>query len=266
VNPSGREPIFNVPTVLVTLAALLVLIQVVFGFLSEQQVTDALVVFAFIPARYTAAVLAAEPWWIGWGPAIWTFVTYAFIHGSWVHLIVNLVWLLAFGTPLARRFGATRFMTFFLATAAVGGAVHLATHWGERVPTVGASAAVSGAMAAAMRFIFERGGPLGALRGGDPEYAARVPAAPLAATFRDGRALTFMAAWFGFNLLFGAGAVPLLGVDQTIAWEAHIGGFLAGLFGFTLFDPVRPAVQVADQVAEGAASNESEIIKESDKP
>ena len=56
----------------------------------------------------------------GLGADIWTFVTYAFIHGDWTHLGLNGVWLLAFGTPVARRFGMARFLAFFAVTAAAG--------------------------------------------------------------------------------------------------------------------------------------------------
>jgi membrane associated rhomboid family serine protease len=56
---------------------------------------------------------------------------------------------------------------------------------------------------------------------------------------RDPRLIVFLAIWFGVNLLFGLGVVTLPGEgDMPIAWEAHIGGFLAGLVGFALFDPV----------------------------
>ena len=47
--------------------------------------------------------------------------------------------------------------------------------------------------------------------------------------------------WFGLNLLFGLGSVSLVtGDNQSVAWEAHVGGFLAGLLLFSLFDPVQP--------------------------
>ena len=46
--------------------------------------------------------------------------------------------------------------------------------------------------------------------------------------------------WFGLNLLFGIGSFAIVGVDQSIAWEAHVGGFFAGLLLFSLFDPVAP--------------------------
>jgi membrane associated rhomboid family serine protease len=258
-----RERIFNVPLIVVLTAAVLGLVHAVFYLLlNEQQFNTVMIVLAFIPARYELAVLAAEPWWIGWGAAIWTFVTYAFLHGNLSHLFFNLVWLLAFGTPVARRFGTTRFVVFMLATAAVGALVHLLLNFGDRAPVIGASAAISAAMAAAMRFAFQRGGPIGALGSTDPA-AYRVPAAPLATMLRDRRILGFIAVWFAINFVFGSGIVSMPGAEGNIAWEAHIGGFLAGLFGFALFDPVHPQpdVDTAQQIG-----HESAIISENDKP
>jgi len=143
---------------------------------------------------------------------------------------------LAFGSPVARRFGSRRFLAFMAVTAAAGAAVHLVTHFGELLPMVGASAAISGAMAAATRFAFQRGGPLELWR--DPAEACRVPAAPLATSLRDSRVLAFVLAWFGVNILFGVFSVGMPGIEQAIAWQAHIGGFLVGLFAFAVFDPV----------------------------
>ena len=169
--------------------------------LTPEQTTEFLLLFAFIPARYDASVLPDIVWPGGWAADIWTFVTYALIHADLSHLIFNAVWFLAFGSPVARRFGPLRFVAFMAVTAAAGAAVHLATHFGELLPMVGASAAISGAMAAAMRFAFQRGGPLGMWR--DREAACRVPAAPLAASLRDPRVLAFLLVWFGVNILFG---------------------------------------------------------------
>jgi membrane associated rhomboid family serine protease len=72
----------------------------------------------------------------------------------------------------------------------------------------------------------------------DREAACRVPAAPLAASLRDPRVLAFLLVWFGVNLLFGVFSIGAGGVDQAIAWQAHIGGFVAGLVAFAAFDPV----------------------------
>jgi membrane associated rhomboid family serine protease len=232
-----RERMLNVPGIVVALLVVLGLVQLLLSFvLSAEQTTEFLLLFAFIPARYDASVLPDIVWPGGWAADIWSFVTYALIHADLSHLTFNAVWFLAFGSPVAQRFGPLRFAAFMAATAAAGAAVHLITHFGELLPMVGASAAISGAMAAAMRFVFQRGGPLGMWR--DREAASRVPAAPLAACLRDPRVLAFLLVWFGVNILFGVFSIGAGGVDQAIAWQAHIGGFVAGLVAFAAFDPV----------------------------
>jgi len=238
VNPP-RERIFNVPGAVLALATLLVVIHLVVNYvLTDRQISELLSLFAFSPLRYADVVPPGLPAW--WGPRLWTFVSYAFFHANVSHLIFNLVWLMALGPPIARRFGPWRFLVFCAVTAAAGAAAHLVTHLGEFAPMIGASATISGTMAAAMRFVFQRGGPLGVLGRGEEE-SYHVPAAPLSAMLRDPRILAFLAVWFGVNIVFGIGAVAMPGTEGTVAWEAHIGGFLAGLFGFALFDPVRPA-------------------------
>src|SRR5262249_41664535 len=172
----------------------------------------------------------------GWAADIWTFVTYALIHADLSHLIFNAVWLLAFGSPVARRFGSRRFLAFMAVTAAAGAALHLVPHFRRLFPMGGASAAISAAMAAATRFAFQRGGPLELWR--DPAEACRVPAAPLATSLRDPRVLAFVLVWFAVNILFGVFSVGMPGIEQAIAWQAHIGGFLVGFFAFAAFDPV----------------------------
>jgi membrane associated rhomboid family serine protease len=232
-----RERIFNVPLVVVVLIVVLGVVHAfLFLALTPEQTTEFLLLFAFVPARYDATVLPDIVWPGGWAADVWTFVTYALIHGDLTHLIFNAVWLLAFGSPVARRFGALRFSAFMATTAAAGAAVHLVTHFGELLPMIGASAAISGAMAAATRFAFQRGGPLALWR--DREEAYRVPAAPLASSLQDPRVLAFLLVWFGVNLLFGLGSIGMAGVEQAIAWQAHIGGFLAGLLAFAAFDPI----------------------------
>jgi membrane associated rhomboid family serine protease len=228
---------FNVPSVVVAIIVALALVHAMRTYgLSPAEDRDFLLRFAFFPARYSGA-LAQEAWPGGLPADVWTFVTYAFIHGDWTHLGFNAVWLLAFGTAVARRFGAARFLAFFAITAAAGAAAHWLTHPRDLWPVVGASAAISGYMAAAMRFIFQAGGPLGWMGGGGESY--RMPAAPLTRVLRDPRVLLFLGVWFGLNLLFGATSFTLVDEDQSVAWEAHIGGFVAGLLLFPVFDPVR---------------------------
>jgi membrane associated rhomboid family serine protease len=237
-TPVKREPLFNVPAVVVALLGAFFLIHIVREYaLSdlEQHYFDAL--FAFIPLRYENSLVLGGALPGGLPAEIWTFVTYAFIHGSWVHLGVNAIWFLPFGSAVARRFGALRFLGFFAVTAAAGALAYLFVHAGEDSAVVGASAAISGTMAGAIRFAFQRGGPLGFWRSNDDE-AYRVPAIPLSGVLRDPRVVIFLVVWVGINLIFGAGQLQIVGDDQPVAWQAHIGGFLAGLLLFDWFDPV----------------------------
>jgi membrane associated rhomboid family serine protease len=251
LEPTNQR-MFNVPTVVVGLLALLAFIQIVVDwFLTQEDKVWLLLNFAFIPARYESSVLPGGLLPGGLGADLWTFVTYALIHGDFNHLFFNAIWLLAFGTPLARRFGTGRFLVFMAVTAAAGAVAHLISHRAEFLPMVGASAAISGAMGAAARFVFQRGGPLGIL-GASPESAERIPRASLTATLRDPRVLVFLAVWLGINLLFGLGTLALPGTaDAAVAWEAHIGGFLVGLLAFGLFDPVPPAGNPGQYRAQG---------------
>jgi membrane associated rhomboid family serine protease len=234
-----REPIFNIPSVVVALLAVLALVHAARSYLlTSDQNIEFLLTFAFIPARYDTSLVLGGPLPGGGGAQVWSFLSYSLIHADWIHYGVNAIWLLPFGTAMARRFGAYRFIAFYAVCAVAGALVHLVTHAGEQAPMIGASAAISGTMAGAMRFAFQRGGPLSFWRsGGHGDY--RVPAIPLSGVLREPAVLAFLAVWFGINLLFGVSTLPIpgIGANQVMAWQAHIGGFLAGLLLFSWFDP-----------------------------
>jgi membrane associated rhomboid family serine protease len=104
---------------------------------------------------------------------------------------------------------------------------------------VGASAAVSGLMGAATRFVFVSGA--GRLGPGDWKgQHTRPPRLSLSEVVTNSRAALFLGAWFVTNLLFGLLATPLGITDASIAWEAHVGGFLVGLLIFPLVDSSEP--------------------------
>lgn len=232
-SPSTRQPILNLPPVVTAMVAVLIGIQAARGFLSPDTDLQIILDFAFFPVRETSPDVFA-----GVAPAgavVWSFLSYAFLHADWAHVLMNVVWLAAFGSPLARRFGAGRFVLFSAVGAVAGAALHLAIFPSSAVPVVGASAAISAQMAGAARFVFQPGGPMWA-RGQAASHF--LPAAPLGQVLRDRRVLTFLAIWFGINLLFGLIGGAAIG-EGAIAWAAHIGGFLAGLLLFPLFDPVR---------------------------
>lgn len=228
-----RARAINLHPVVLWLAVAFIGVHVVRQFISEAGDETLLLTFAFIPARYgeIGASLPGGP-----GARFWTPVTYAFLHADWVHLLVNIIWMASFGGALARRFRAARFLMLSLVSAVAGAGLHYVLHPADTTLVIGASGAVSGMMAATARFAFSPDGPLA---GGRTEDAFRVPAEPLLAAVRNGRAVTFVLVWFAVNLVFGLAGGMTPGVSGQIAWEAHIGGFLAGLLCFPLLDPVR---------------------------
>lgn len=250
-----REPILTLPLALTAYILLLALIhlRVLLPPELENWTID---VFGFIPKRYDSSLLNLQiPG--GAGAKVWTFVTYSLLHANLTHLGFNVLWLLPFGSGLARRFGAVRFFLFLAVTAAAGALAHLITHEHAVAPMIGASASVSGAMAAAIRFAFVRGSFLSFSRS-DADTAAKVPALPLSRALRDGRVVGFLAVWFGVNIIFGVGAIGIDSETTSIAWQAHIGGFFAGLLLFALFDPV-PRVR-SDDAADASSRDVSDRI------
>jgi membrane associated rhomboid family serine protease len=257
--PVKREPAILAPTPLLVLIAFMIGIHayraLVLG-LFEDADLGLLDATAFVPARFAirlgmtdmdsvlSAIMTGEAsvrpvrmllfrLFVEEGDLFtWTLVTYAFLHASWEHVIFNCLWLLAFGAPVIRRFGTARFLSFFAATAAAAALFHMLFNTLDVSVLVGASGAVSGLTAAAIRFAI---GPMGTADG-----PLNRPAAPLVVALRDKRVLMFIGVWFAINLIGGLG-VPFGGGGESlrIAWEAHIGGFLAGLLLFRLFDPVR---------------------------
>jgi membrane associated rhomboid family serine protease len=232
-----REPLLTLPPALTSYIVLLAVIHGVRMLLLPDNIDDLVIqTFGFIPKRYDSTLLDISfPG--GAGAKVWSFVTYSLLHANLSHIGFNVLWLLPFGSALARRFGAFRFYLFMAMTAAAGALAHLVTHEHEVAPMIGASASVSGAMAAAIRFAFAQGSFLSFNRG-DADAAARVPALSLSRALRNGRVLAFLAVWFGVNIIFGLGSISVGMEAATVAWQAHIGGFFAGLLLFSLFDPV----------------------------
>lgn len=235
--PPAREPAFNLPPVMVASLAVLVGIHAArVWLLSMDQDAWLFATFAFIPIRITDPGALGFAWPGGRIGDVWTFVSYALLHGNWMHLLNNGFWMLAFGSPLAWRFGPARFLGLSAVGAAAGAAAHLALTPYGAAPLVGASAAISAQMAAVARFAFASGGRLSG-RWGNPQ-ADFCPALTIPEMLRDRRAMLFLGVWFVMNLLFGLVFAPPGIQSSQIAWESHIGGFVVGLLFFPIFDPI----------------------------
>ena len=214
------EPIFNlhwiVPVLIGIMAAVHFLRVTVLADAANYQ---AIVSFAFIPQRYSNADL----WQLSPFAAYWSPLTYSLLHADWSHVIMNSFWLLAFGGVTARRLGALRFVILFAIGALGGAALHYIFHGNDLSPMIGASASVSACMGAAIRLpAFSEINFKGDLK--------NVKIRSIHEALANRQAITFIAVWFGINLLFGTGVIDITGSGNSIAWEAHIGGFVVGFF------------------------------------
>jgi len=258
-----REPIFNIPRVVLLLLAAMTLIQAVRMALSPETDLQLVALYGFTPARFgflfdpravvdhltevaRGSEMEAEigQFFLTYGSPrnLWiTPLSYAFLHGNWTHLALNGVWFAAFGSPVARRFGTPRFLLLG-ALGAIGGAFfYLVLHLTELAPMVGASAAISAYTGAAARFVFQPGV---FFRDAPNLYGQSQQAPPmegLREMLANRQALAFVGFWFAINLLSGVGGQSVGFSNAPIAWEAHIGGFLVGILLAPLFDQRRKA-------------------------
>ncbi len=201
---------------------------IVFGFqltLSDRQLEILFQIFAIVPRRFV------HPEW-----ALFTglpagdflpFLTYQFLHGGWFHLILNMWTLWIFGNNVEDAMGPIRFLTFYLICGMVAGVAHLLTNPMSVIPAVGASGAIAGVLGAYFRLY-----PLARVICVVPVFfyplLIGVPA------------FFYLLLWFWSQ--FFSGALSLLQPGQAggIAWWAHIGGFVAGLFAHPWFIIWRP--------------------------
>ena len=216
----ATPPILNAPASVIGTIGALVAVHGLLAIAGEDWRVWSLYALALIPARFTDSGLPMIA-----GSQYWSLVTYGLLHGDWVHLLFNGLWLLIFGTPVARYLGGLKFLALCLIAAVAGGLGSLALHWGEVVFVVGASGAVSGLLAAAIPLM----------------YGVRVPGGFRPLQFpellRNSKALMFMAIWLVLTLFSGAGGWTgnSFVAESGIAWEAHLGGFIGGLIGFYAF-------------------------------
>ena len=265
-----RQRIFNAPGVVVWLLTTFFAVHLLLWVLLPASENEQLVLaLAFIPARIVGGAGDLPG---GHVAVLTSFVTHQFVHGNLPHLLVNAAWFLAFGTPIARRTDVWRFLAFFVTCGVAGALVYLAINGEARVLMVGASGSISGLMGAAFRFVFRGlretaapgmnramntsmntsmnpgtnpGTAPGTTPGTTPgtnrsmhsgiNLGMSAPLMSLSETLRDRRILAVIVGWTVLNVLLAEGASGLTEA-AGIAWEAHLGGFYAGLLLYGFFD------------------------------
>jgi membrane associated rhomboid family serine protease len=170
-------------------------------------------------------------------PTVPTAITHAFLHGNWLHLIGNLVYILVFGPPLEDRLGSAKFYLVFALSAAVGAYTHVALtalYSPEYLQygVIGASGATSGILGAyLMRLYFSR------------VRVAYWIFMPFQGVNRAGRTYVSIVFAVVFWLaLQGIRTVMQLGTGgMRVAYSVHIGGFAAGILLAVCFKALREA-------------------------
>lgn len=193
----------SLPPVAVRLLVLLAIVQGVRSILPPEFDAELIYFLAFNAFRHGAF----DPLWL-YGAA-----TSVFVHGGWLHLLANATWVVVLSPQIWPHLGNRRFVVFFVVTGTVGALTHAFVNWGENAFLVGASGAVFGLLGA---------GAYVMMRGRDGHSK------PTLQDFGQ-YILVMMIINLGYALLSGG----------AISWEAHAGGFFAGLILFPLMR--RPA-------------------------
>ena len=195
----------NATPVVLALIAINVGVHAIRLLLPEQWSAIAATVGAFSAPWFLATVMGTQPDYIIF--QLLSPLTYAFLHADLLHLAINMAFLLAFGTAIERRLGRLRFVALYLICGLVAAAASVALFYysHEQTIIVGASGAVSGLFGAVLRLTTRR-------------------------------AWVAIAIFVASNLIIGYTGLPGAGTVRAIAWEAHIGGLLAGYLLLPLFD------------------------------
>ncbi len=206
------EPVFNLPPVVQALCLIntsVFLLQTFFPRLMTDSLLDQL---AFVPTRY----MGVEPLTL---PEIASPLTHMFIHASWLHLLMNMAMLMAFGAGLEKTMGGKKMLLFYFATGLCGAAIHTVFYPHSTLPMIGASGAISGLFGGVVLLMYDAG-MMGAKPAGQGLMSYRT-------------LLPVVLVWIGVSVFFGFFGMP--GLDNPIAWDVHVGGFISGLL---LYRPV----------------------------
>jgi len=175
-----------------------------------------IVTFGLIPARYTTphgAIVIT-----GLAEFLVPVFTSMFIHGGWLHLIGNMLFLFVFGRSIEDRFGHSQFLLLYFVSGFGAAIIHIFFNMGSRVPTIGASGAIAGILGA---------------------YLVSFPTArittliPLIIFFWIIRIPAFLVLVYWFLIQFLAGHQQMMAIESAtrsgVAWWAHVGGFVVGM-------------------------------------
>jgi membrane associated rhomboid family serine protease len=151
-----------------------------------------------------------------------TLVSAEFIHGGWLHILGNMVFLWVFGDNVEDRMGHGRYLIFYIVVGVVGNLVFALLNPNATIPTIGASGSIAGVLGAYL-VCYPRARVLTVILILFFPLIVSVPAVLL------------LLYWFGLQLLNGLAALGGAASASGVAWWAHVGGFTAGMLLLPLF-------------------------------
>ncbi|MCF8482049.1 MAG: rhomboid family intramembrane serine protease [Rhodospirillum sp.] len=198
-NPTTVRPVVTIGLIFVCLAVFLYQSQ-----LSERESRDILLSHGFVPLRLFLDFPGDGPFP---PPSLVTLLTSAFLHGGWLHVLGNMLVLWVFGNNVEDAMGHGRFLVFYLLCGAAAAFFHGLSATQSVVPMVGASGAISGVMGAYILLY-----PRARILCWAWILVLRLPA------------MVFLGIWFGLQVVSALGDG-----NGSVAWWAHVGGFLVGM-------------------------------------
>lgn len=157
--------------------------------------------WAFVPSRFLANPVGD----------LLTLFTSMFMHGGWVHLGGNMLYLWIFGDNVEDRLGHGKYLVFYLLCGLAATFAQLAFSLGSNIPNLGASGAIAGVLGAYLVMF-----PQGRVRVLQGQRVIPMPA------------LIVIGFWFVLQLFSGIGSIANIADTGGVAYMAHIGGFIAG--------------------------------------
>jgi len=206
--PSRTYPIVTVS--LIVLNVLIFFFEISLG----EGLSEFFDIFGVVPATYFELKESDAPFLIIYFP----FITSMFLHGGWMHLIGNMIYLWVFGDNVEDRMGHFKFLLFYLLCGIFAGLAHVYTNPHSEIPAVGASGAISGVLGAYF-ILFP--------------HSRVITLIPIFFFFDliEVSAFVFLGFWFILQFFNGIASLGAATYAATggVAWWAHIGGFISGL-------------------------------------
>jgi len=214
-NPSRTTPVVNIILIVVNV------LMFFWEFSLGPQLEPVLFNVAFVPARfwYVPGALLAN---------IITMFVSMFLHGGWLHLGGNMLYLWVFGDNVEDRLGHAKYLFFYLGCGLIATLAHAVMNPASRVPSIGASGAIAGVLGAYIVLYPKQ------------RVTTLIPIF-IFITVREIPAVFLLGFWIVVQLFFGAASMGgNLQNAGGVAYFAHIGGFIAGMALIVLLGGLRP--------------------------